>query len=166
MKTLLEVYESITDQDDDILKRDTSKTDILVIVQEFVKYLGIGLKNESNNIGEVGFQLPIFMDCENPKKFDDPIQLYKYQSNKMIKKLKDYGIIAKLHESRRTKIELGLDTILNYSFHRNRKFIASFHINIFMTKSEMYCKLLCGGSNISNRDIYQLIIDQIKEQEQ
>lgn len=166
MKTLIEVYESIIDQDDDILTRDTIETNLEVITQEFVKYLGIGLKNESNNISETDFQLPIFVDCENPKKFNDPIKLYKYQSNKMIKKLRDYGIIAKLHETRGAEKGSGLDTTLNYSFHKNRKFIASFHINIFISNSGMECKLSCHGSNMSSRDIYQIVIDQIEEQAQ
>ena len=65
MRTLLDIYESIIDQDDDILTRDTIETNIKVIAQEFVKYLGIGLKNETNNIGVFGFQLPIFMDAKS-----------------------------------------------------------------------------------------------------
>ena len=166
MRTLLDIYESIIDQDDDILTRDTIETNIKVITQEFVKYLGIGLKNQTNNIGVFGFQLPIFMDCENPKKFDDPIRLYKYQSNKMIKKLREYGIVAKLRETRGAEKGSRLDTTLNYSFHRNRKFIASFHINIFIYESGIDCKLYCSSNNISSRDIYQIVIDQINEQEQ
>ena len=166
MRTLLDIYESIIDQDDDILTRDTIETNIKVIAQEFVKYLGIGLKNKTNNIGVLGFQLPIFMDCENPKKFDDPIRLYKYQSNKMIKKLREYGIVAKLRETRGAEKGSRLDTTLNYSFHRNRKFITSFHINIFIYESGIECNLSCNGYNMSSRDIYQIIIDQISEQEQ
>ena len=147
------------DSDDEVVDRATAVRDMDIIVREFVKYLGVSNKYEKNDIDEIGFQLPILLDCENPKWITDQLKLYTSQSNKMIKVLKGYGITCRLYKQTTSKV------IFNYSFHRNRKFIASFHIDMNIQGDTLDAKLYCVSRSMKSRDIYQEILNQIEEQQ-
>lgn len=153
MKSLIEIYESIIDKDDDVLDNNVIGTASTIIAKAVVEKLKIGpSETEGEDPTKVNYITPLYISIEGESDIDkiDNIEAVITKNNKEFKKeLSRVGIVASIVR-KRNKSKSFATTYWSYSFNFKNTYLGSFDVDIWWNTTQhthMHAKLECFSTN-------------------
>ena len=164
MRTLIEIYESITDRDDDILDNNIIDTASTIIAKAVVEKLKIA---PSETVGEdptkLNYITPLYISIEGESdinKIDNPEEVITKNNKEFKKELSKVGIVASI-ERKRYKSSFSTSNNWSYNFKFKNINLGSFDIEIEKIIKK-YAKLECLSTDplpLQYIDLYNKIYE-------
>lgn len=169
MRTLIEIYESITDRDDDVLDNNIIDTASTIIAKAVVEKLKIA---PSETAGEdptkVNYITPLYISIEgesNINKIDNPEEVITKNNKEFKKELSKVGIVASIVR-KRYKSGYSISNNWSYKFSFKDIYLGSFDIEIEIEKviqtTHKHAKLECFSTDplpLQYIDLYNKIYE-------
>lgn len=167
MKSLIEIYESITDNDDDVLDNNVIGTASMIIAKAVVEKLKIGpSETEGEDPTKVSYITPLYISIEEESdinKIANPEEIMTRNNKEFKKELSKLGIVASIIR-RRYKSSYSVSNNWSYTFKFKNTNLGSFDIEIekVVPSTLKHAKLECFSTNplpLQYIDLYNKIYE-------
>lgn len=167
MRTLIEVYESIIDKDDDVLDNNVVDTASTIIAKAVVEKLKIGpSETEGEDPTKVSYITPLYISIEgesNINKIADSEEVMTKNNKEFKKELSKVGIVVSIVK-RRYKSSYRISNSWSYNFRFKNTNLGSFDIEIekVIPSTLKHAKLECFSTDplpLQYIDLYNKIYE-------